>query len=122
LKLQADGSYVYTLDNTNVQVQHLTTNEKLTDEIFTYTVEDNDGDRSTTQITMTIHCEDDLPLITPTGVTVKEEALDAGFEQGESGSNPSSNEESASGTIAILAKDGLGKVTIGAPISMKLLS
>ena len=51
--LQADGSYTYTVDNTNLMVQGLTAGESLTD-TFTYTITDSDGDTATTTLTITI--------------------------------------------------------------------
>ncbi len=106
LILQPDGSYRYILDNNNPAVQRISTGESLT-ETFRYTITDIDGDSSSTTLTITIHGTGDVPFITPDGdKTVKEEALDA------HGSNPGSNEESTTGQIVIVAKDGLDHITI----------
>ena len=104
LKLNNDGSYIYTLDNTNVHVQHITTGETLT-ETFTYSITDADGDASHTTLTITIHGTGDAPVITPVNGIVYEEALPTG-------SNPSSPNESTTATIDIQAKDGLDHIVI----------
>jgi len=110
LELQADGSYVYTLDNNNVDVQHISDGETLT-ETFSYTIEDADGDSSTTTLTITINGTGDDPFITPDAPKiVYEEALNVpGDDQG---TDPGSNGEFAYGQIAIVAKDGLNNVVI----------
>ncbi len=116
LTLNSDGTYSYTLDNSNVDVQHLTDGEQLT-ETYTYTITDGDGDTSSTTLTITINGTDDQPHIDaidgndtyphPNGdITVYESALSTG-------SNPGSTQEQANGTIVVDAKDGLDKVTIG---------
>ena len=49
LLLNADGTYTYTLDNTNPDVQHLSANETLTEQ-YTYIITDADGDTSSTTL------------------------------------------------------------------------
>ena len=66
--LNADGSYTYTLDNRNPNVQRLNNGQTLT-EIFRYTIRDSDGDESTTTLTITITGVSDTParpLLPPT--------------------------------------------------------
>ncbi len=63
VKLGADGSYSYTLDNTKASVQALNAGETTTD-TFTYTITDADGDASTTTLTITIHGTDDGVALT----------------------------------------------------------
>lgn len=53
LILNADGSYTYTVDADNEDVQALAADGRLTD-TFTYTITDADGDTSTTTLTITI--------------------------------------------------------------------
>ncbi|WP_121628724.1 T1SS-143 repeat domain-containing protein [Poseidonibacter antarcticus] len=116
VKIESDGSYIYTLTNDDVRVQHLIPDETLTD-IFTYTIKDADGDTSTTTLTITIKGTNDVPTITavdgnssdahPNGdATVYESGLAAG-------SDASATTETTSGTITISAKDGLVSVNIG---------
>lgn len=56
------GVYTYTLDNENPTVQALTTGESLT-EVFTYTIQDADGDIASTDIIFTINGVDDAPPV-----------------------------------------------------------
>ncbi|GKT11387.1 MAG: hypothetical protein ISEC1_P0351 [Thiomicrorhabdus sp.] len=60
LTLNADGSYEYTLDNTNESVQALDDGESLT-EIFSYTITDADGDSSSSRLTITVGGATDTP-------------------------------------------------------------
>ncbi len=53
LTLAADGSYTYVLNNDLAAVQRLSGSNTLIDR-FTYTVTDGDGDRASTQLTITI--------------------------------------------------------------------
>jgi len=54
IKLNADGTYSYTLDNANPSVANLLTGQMLTD-TFNYTITDGDGDTATATITITIN-------------------------------------------------------------------
>ncbi|MCE2571021.1 immunoglobulin-like domain-containing protein, partial [Motilimonas eburnea] len=53
LVLNSDGSYTYTLDNKNAQVQALDRNETLVDK-FTYTITDDNGDLSSANLNITV--------------------------------------------------------------------
>ena len=61
LTLNADGSYSYEVNNTNVQ--YLSKGQNLT-ETFEYTITDADGDSDTTNLTITITGTNDRPVIT----------------------------------------------------------
>ena len=61
LDWEADGSYVYTIDNGNPAVQALSPGESLTD-VFTYTVSDGNGGTDTADLTITITGTNDLPV------------------------------------------------------------
>ena len=63
IRIGADGSYSYTLDNTKASVQALNAGESTT-ETFTYTITDADGDPSTTTLTITIRGTDDGVALT----------------------------------------------------------
>ncbi len=54
INIAADGSYTYTVDNTNTTVQALLTISNTLTDVFTYTMRDAAGLTSTTQITVTI--------------------------------------------------------------------
>jgi len=62
LKIGANGSYVYTVNNTNTSVQALNVNDILTD-VFTYTVMDATGATSTAKITVTVNGANDAPVL-----------------------------------------------------------
>ncbi|WP_275289528.1 VCBS domain-containing protein, partial [Halomonas elongata] len=58
LTLNADGSYTYALDNTNLEVQGLSEGDTL-EEAFTYTLTDGDSDADDATLTITIDGSDD---------------------------------------------------------------
>ena len=71
--LQSDGSYAYTVDNTNAAVQLLRTSGETLTEIFTYTLQDSLGLTSTTQLTITIQGANDSPHdLSTSGLSVAE--------------------------------------------------
>ncbi|VAW49159.1 T1SS secreted agglutinin RTX, partial [hydrothermal vent metagenome] len=55
LVLNSDGSYSYTLDNSNSVVQALTSSTQPLSESFDYIITDFDGDSSSATLTITIH-------------------------------------------------------------------
>ncbi len=86
--LQADGSYTYTVDNTNAAVQALRTTGNTLQDVFTYTMTDVVGLASTTQITVTIQGVNDAPV----GVNDTATAVEAGgVANGTAGTNPTGN-------------------------------
>ncbi len=86
--LLADGSYTYTVDNSNAAVQALRTTANTLQDVFTYTMVDSGGLTSTTQITLTIQGANDNPVAVSDS-TVAVEA--GGYSNGTSGSNPTGN-------------------------------
>ncbi|NLW82747.1 MAG: type I secretion C-terminal target domain-containing protein [Desulfovibrionales bacterium] len=62
--LNPDGTYSYTLDNTNPEVDALQANQQLT-ETFLYTYTDTDGDEATGSVTITITGANDAPVVYP---------------------------------------------------------
>ncbi|SUA56614.1 T1SS-143 repeat domain [Oligella ureolytica] len=85
LELNADGSYTYTLDNTNPAVQALNEDETLVDE-YEYTITDADGDSHTATLTITITGANDVPVVSTNSVlnaAVSEEGLDDGIADGD---------------------------------------
>ena len=113
LTLNNDGTYSYAVDNTNLEVQGITTGETLT-ESFVYTVTDADGDTSTNTLTITINGQDDgVSLTIPdndaghsTEQVVYESALSTG-------SDASSDGEGFNSSFTIQALDTLDKITVG---------
>ncbi len=61
INIAADGSYTYTVDNSNSAVQALRTTANTLTDVFTYTMRDTAGLTSTTQITVTIQGANDTP-------------------------------------------------------------
>ncbi|MEJ3960556.1 Ig-like domain-containing protein, partial [Brachymonas sp. G13] len=101
LTLNADGSYSY-VRNANAPGD--------VSDVFTYTITDGDGDTDTAKLTITL--DNSTPTITDLtpkanggDVTVKEEAL-------ADGSNPTSTEESATGTFKVTSVDGIKSLTV----------
>ena len=79
LALKADGSYAYTLDNTNPAVNALNDGQTLTD-AFTYQISDGHGGTSSAALTVTIHGTTDTPVNTPPtavadAASIKEDTL-----------------------------------------------
>ncbi|VAW49460.1 Alkaline phosphatase [hydrothermal vent metagenome] len=62
LILNGDGSYDYTLNNSDNDTQAIVTDEAVTD-IFTYTITDQDGDTATTTLTVHIKGSNDAPIL-----------------------------------------------------------
>lgn len=62
LKIGADGSYIYSVDNNKPAVQALNANGTLKD-VFTYTVQDASGKTSTATITVTVNGANDAPVV-----------------------------------------------------------
>ncbi len=62
INIASDGSYTYTVDNSNATVQALRTSGNTITDVFTYTMTDTAGATSTTQITVTIQGANDAPV------------------------------------------------------------
>src|SRR5690554_2930786 len=103
LVLQPDGSYSYQLDNSNSAVNALKDGDTLED-VFSYTITDNDGDPSDLTLTITINGHTDgEPAVTiadNNGAEVGDHSI------AEDATNP------VSGTFSISAPDGLKGVTV----------
>ena len=104
IKLNADGSYSYTLDNDNEAVKALSNNQTLTEE-FTYTYTDADGDIATGSVTITINGVDNGVTVGSGNLTVYESGL-------EDGSHPDVKPTTASGSLDITAPDGVKSITL----------
>ncbi|QQP31532.1 Hypothetical protein FKW44_025157 [Caligus rogercresseyi] len=112
LVLQTDGSYVYSLDNTNLAVQGLTAGESLTD-TFTYTLTDSDGDTATTTLTLTIDgTNDGVSLTIPDNVGPaggdEEQVLESGLADG---STPN-DDDILNSSFTLTALDGLQTLVV----------
>ncbi|CAH2029841.1 tandem-95 repeat protein [Trichlorobacter ammonificans] len=111
LAIHPDGSYSYTLDETNPTVNTLNNGQQLTDEVFTYTL--SDGDKTATAtLTITINGKTDgAPAITPVdgngAATGQATVNESGLVVDGDGS------ETTTGTITVQADAGIKSVTIG---------
>jgi VCBS repeat-containing protein len=86
--INADGTYTYTVDNSNTAVQALRLSGQTLTDTFTYTMRDTGGLESTTQITLTIQGAND----TPTAISDTNTAIEAGgLSNATTGLNPSGN-------------------------------
>ncbi len=86
--IAADGSYTYSVDNSNATVQSLRTSGQSISDIFTYTMIDASGLTSTTQITLTINGANDDPTASNDFASATEAG---GVANGVPGVNPSGN-------------------------------
>ncbi len=64
ISIAVDGTYTYTVNNSNATVQALRTSGQTLTDVFTYTMTDAGGLTSTTQITVTIQGANDAPTQT----------------------------------------------------------
>ncbi len=106
INIAADGSYTYTLDNTDPDTQALLDGDVVTD-VFTYTIKDADGDLSHTTVTITVNGADEG---VPT-VTIPDDNGSA------TGENSVVENASITGeTFTITAPDGLASLTVGTTV------
>ena len=87
LALKVDGSYAYTLDNSNPAVNALNDGQTLTD-AFTYQISDGHGGTSSAALTVTIHGTTDNAATPPIAIA------DAACDQGRHGSEPGHRQRS----------------------------
>ncbi len=75
INIAADGSYTYTVDNSNLTIQALRLSSQTLTDVFTYTISDAAGSTSSTQITITIQGTNDTPYdLTSSALAVNENA------------------------------------------------
>lgn len=103
LVLNSDGSYTYTLDNTNEEVQLLADGQTLMDS-FNYMASDGTASVGST-LTITIFGTNDGPSLGSDTARVSEEGLGGGITD-EDGNTDTTNSASASGQIAVSDSDG----------------
>ena len=77
LHLNANGSYTYTLDNTNPAVQALAEGQTIAD-AFSYTNSDGNGGSSTASLTVTVTGTNDAPVAVADTAAVKEDTNTGG--------------------------------------------
>ncbi len=99
LKIGADGTYSYNLDNASNTVQSLAEGETGT-ETFTYTVTDKEGATQSTTLTITVTGANDTPQITVTGTDTDSAAI-----------NETDTTLTATGTLTLTDVDTSNTVT-----------
>ncbi|MBY6232792.1 retention module-containing protein, partial [Halomonas sp. DP4Y7-1] len=110
LTLNSDGSWSYTLNNSDARVQALSGDETLT-ETFAYTLTDADGDTSPATLTITVTATDD-------GVSLSGLAADGGDVQVSEanladGSAADSTALTLGGSFTFTSVDGVASVQVG---------
>ncbi|MBN8411024.1 VCBS domain-containing protein [Halomonas litopenaei] len=110
LTLNSDGSWSYTLNNSDARVQALSGDETLT-ETFAYTLTDADGDTSPATLTITVTATDD-------GVSLSGLAADGGDVQVSEanladGSAADSTALTRGGSFTFTSVDGVASVQVG---------
>jgi VCBS repeat-containing protein len=114
--LAADGTYIYTLDNTNPTVNALKTGQMLT-EVVNYTISDSDGNASPTTLTITIQGHTDgAPAITPVDGNSGATGQATVFESGLTPDGPAGQSRTAAGSITVSAADGLSALSVGGTV------
>ncbi len=88
LVVAADGSYTFTVDNTNAAVQSLRNTSQTLSEVFTYTVQDAAGATSTATATIVIQGANDTPIAVANTANAYEAG---GISNNISGSDPTGN-------------------------------
>ncbi|SFT90885.1 VCBS domain-containing protein [Pseudomonas marincola] len=88
LRLNADGSYEYVVNNDNAQVQALRTTSNTLTDVFTYRVRDLAGATTTALLTITIQGANDTPVAINDTATAREQG---GTLNAVPGINPSGN-------------------------------
>ena len=88
ISIASNGTYTYTVNNSNATVQALRTTSNTLTDTFTYTMRDTLGLSSTTQITVTIQGANDAPTA---GVDAAVAVEAGGISNGTAGTNPTGN-------------------------------
>jgi len=110
LTVDADGNYIYTIDETNPDVIALNSTSTLTD-IFTYTVTDGDGDTSTATLDITVKGPDGD--VTLSGLDVNGGELSVDEDDLADGTSPNAGDLTQAGSFTIDTPDGVDDVTFG---------
>ncbi|WP_143515935.1 retention module-containing protein, partial [Pseudomonas sp. R37(2017)] len=110
LVLNANGTYVYTLNTSDADFKALHGGGNGT-ESFTYTITDSDGDSRTANLVLQIHNNDDP--ITVGGLNVTGGELTVFEKNLGDGSAPDATALTQNGTFTITALDGVTTLTVG---------
>ncbi|MDE2416865.1 MAG: retention module-containing protein [Burkholderiales bacterium] len=115
LVLNSNGTYTYTLDNTNATVNALNSSTPLHD-TYTYTLTDGDGSTTTAVLDITVTGTNDAPVAVADGATASEAG---GVANGTAGTNPTGNvlandtDVDTADTKTVSAVTGVAAGTVG---------
>ncbi len=118
LGLNSDGSYVYTLDNTNTAIIALAPGQTA-DDVFTYTLVDPQGLSATTTLTLHVNGIDDAPVTADDAQTVIEDVVARTTVTGNLLANDT-DPEGAALHIDHLNNSGGNRLTLGTVINTRL--
>ncbi|WP_201545463.1 VCBS domain-containing protein [Psychrobacter sp. H7-1] len=112
--LNADGTYTYTLDNDNSEVNALNDGETLTDTVE-YTITDGDGDTTTATLEITINGHTDgAPVIEiPVDPEVPETPENEGAPEGAGDKIVYEGDDATPGSFTVTAEAGVDTITVG---------
>ncbi|WP_239499333.1 retention module-containing protein [Pseudomonas putida] len=110
LVLNANGTYTYTLNTSDADFKALHGGGNGT-ETFTYTLTDADGDKSTANLVLNIHNNNDPVIIK--GLDVCGDELTVYEKNLSDGSHPNTPALTQSGTFTVTALDGLQTLMVG---------
>ncbi|WP_223521811.1 beta strand repeat-containing protein, partial [Pseudomonas sp. GL-B-19] len=110
LVLNANGTYIYTLNTSNADFKALHGNGNST-ETFAYTITDADGDSGTANLVLKIHNNDDP--VTLNGLNVYGGELTVYEKNLSDGTNPNIPALTKNGTFTVTALDGLQTLDVG---------
>ena len=106
-----DGSWSYTLDNTDPDTQALDSSFS-EDYVLTYTMADADGDEAPASLTITINgADDNASVVTAAAQGPDATVYEAGLNP--DGSDAGSDSETTTGSFTVSATDGILNVVIG---------
>ncbi|MFH7588144.1 VCBS domain-containing protein, partial [Oceanimonas smirnovii] len=115
LTINADGSYTYQLDNSNLDVQGLHPDDAPLKEVFNYILTDGDTDTSNANLTITINGSDDgvtvdvpneVTATIPNGDITDQVVFESGLADG---SSPNAADTQVSSQFTLVALDGLAE-------------
>lgn len=86
--MNADGTYIYTIDDSNASVQALRLSTDMLTDIFTYKITDAAGLESLAELTITLHGQNDTPVAVADNVLATEAG---GLANGTTGIDPAGN-------------------------------
>jgi VCBS repeat-containing protein len=100
LLIHTDGSYTYTVDQSDAAVQALRLSTDTITDSFNYTIQDNGGLQDVATLTVTIHGANDNPIANADSVVAVEAG---GVANGTPGTNPGGNVITGAGTAGAVA-------------------